>query len=147
MARRITISAGREPVVTVQRRAVRNRKLVYVICTPRAQKYAKGRSRIIYIGTTASGVHRVAASAANKAIDFLKTWGVKYLDVYLITCPPRPGVKSWSRLEKDLLIAFQSEYGQIPAGNKSGKNFRPDKLSRLFNYNRLCKILRCYASS
>src|SRR5262245_50629381 len=130
--------------MTVDRRAVRAKKLVYVICSPREQKYENGRSRILYIGTTEKGVHRVASSMANKALDFLETWGVKRLDVFLVTCPPRPGLQSWLQLERDLLIVFKLEFGSIPVANTSGKNFTPDKLSGLFQYRRLVKVVRSY---
>ena len=130
--------------MSVSRRAVRTRKLVYVICTPKPHKYANHRSRIIYIGTTEKGVHRVASSIAHKAIDFLQRWGIRRLDVYLITCSARPGVPSWRRLERDLLVAFKLEYGSVPLANTSGKNFTPDKLSGLFQYRRLIKVLKTY---
>jgi len=145
MGRRLTISAGTTTALTVARRAVRKSKVVYIICTPRPQKYKHGRSRIIYIGTTERGVRRAASSAAHKAIDFLERWGVKWLDVYLVTCPPRPGVRSWARLERDLLITFKLEYGTVPEGNTSGKNLGPYRLSGLFNYRRLCAVLDKYA--
>ena len=147
MARRLTISAGIVPSITVARRAVRKSKVVYLICTPRPQKYLRGRSRIIYIGTTERGVQRAASSAAHKAIDFLQTWGVKWLDVYLVTCPPRPGVRSWARLERDFLIAFKLEYGSVPRANKAGRNLGPDQLSGLFNFRRLCNVLMRYAGA
>jgi hypothetical protein len=87
----------------------------------------------------------MASSIAHKAVDFLKAWGVKTLDVYLVECPPRPGLRSWLRLERDLLIAFKIEYGSIPLANKAGKNFVPDKLSGLFQYRRLVNVLNWYS--
>lgn len=130
--------------MTVDRRAVRGSRVVYVICTPKPTKYPQKRSRIIYIGTTGTGVHRVASSMSYKAIDFLAQRGVSRLDVYLISCPPRPGLRSWLHLERDLLITFKFIYGQVPAGNKSGKNFTPGRLSNLFQWSRLVKVLASY---
>lgn len=118
---------------------------MYVICTPRPIRYEKGRSCIVYIGTTQRGVHRVAASMAHKAVDYLSHRGVKYLDVFAITCPPRPGLDTWRRLERDLLITFKYEYGSVPKANSSGKNFTPDKLSKAFQYRRLAKVLTAYS--
>ena len=130
--------------MTFYRRAVKRRKLVYVICTPRPNRYARGRSRVIYIGTTKKGVHRVASSMAGKAISFLERRGIKQLDVYLVVCPPRPGTPSWSLLEHDLLVAFRINYGEQPFGNQLGKNFGPDGLSRLFKYSRLANVLATF---
>lgn len=79
---------------------------------------------------------------ANKAADLLKTRGVKYLEVFALTCPPRPGLDSWRRLERDLLITFKNVHGEIPRSNTSGKNFTPDKLSGIFQYRRLESVLR-----
>jgi len=132
------------PVMTVMRRAIKVRRLVYIICSPRAQKYPNGRSRVIYIGTTGAGVHRLASSMASKALAFLSDWGVKFLEVYAVTCPPRPGLDSWKRLERDLLVTFGIRYGRVPKANTSGKNFTPDKLSKMFQYRRLVKVLKAY---
>lgn len=130
--------------MTITRRATKARRLVYIICSPKPQKYGRTRSRIIYIGTTEVGVHRVAASMAYKAVDFLSEWGVKWLDVYAVTCPPRPGLDSWRRLERDLLITFKILHGTVPKANTSGKNFAPDKLSKVFQYRRLVKVLSAF---
>ena len=139
--RRLTINLAPKPVMTVTRRAVKARRLVYIICTPKAQRYPMMRSRVIYIGTTEVGLHRLASSMASKAADSLSQWGVKYLEVYAVTCPPRPGLDSWRRLERDLLVVFKIIYGTVPKANSSGKNFTPDKLSKVFQYRRLVSVL------
>lgn len=146
MPRRLTIRPSKNPVMTVHRRATRAQRLVYVICAPKPQKYTTGRSRIIYIGTTKVGVRRVAASMAGKAMTFLSQWGVKSLDVYTLTCPPRPGTHSWRVLERDLLIAFKIAHGRVPLANTSGKNFTPEKLSRVFQSRRLAQVLTGYSA-
>lgn len=81
---------------------------------------------------------------SHKAIAFLDKWGVRYLEVYLVTCPPRQKVRTWLRLEQDLLIAFKFIYGRVPEANMSGKNFTPDRLSGLFQWSRLAKVLATY---
>jgi hypothetical protein len=144
MAHKLTVKPSAKPAMTVGREAVRGDKLVYIICTPTPRKYGHRRSRIIYIGTTEKGVRRVSSSIAHKAIDFLKRWGVKRLDVYLVTCPPRSGTQSWASLERDLLFTFKMEYGTVPEANKTGKNFTPDDFSGLFHFRRLVKVLRGY---
>ena len=148
MARRLTITPSKKPAMVVYRRAIKKRRLVYFICVPQPHRYAPERcSRIIYIGTTGKGVHRVASSMSHKAIKFLVNRGVKSLDVHVITCPPRPGIRTWLYLERDLLITFKQMYGRVPLANRSGKNFVPDRLSQLFNYNRMVKVLKLFCSS
>jgi hypothetical protein len=144
MARRLTITPSKKPVMTIYRRAIKRRRLVYIICTPRPHRYPSGRSRIIYIGTTGKGVHRVASSMSHKAIEFLVNRGVKSLDVHVVTCLPRPGIRAWLCLERDLLITFKLEFGSVPLGNSSGKNFVPDRLSQLFQYRRMVKVVNLF---
>src|SRR5262245_45777457 len=104
MSKKLIIRSTWGVVLTVRRRAIQKTKLVYIICTEHPQKYREGRSRIIYIGMTKHGVRRMAASAAAKGVDFLRTHGVKCLDVSIVTCKPLPGKASWVELERDLLI-------------------------------------------
>jgi hypothetical protein len=85
-------------------------------------------------------------AARTKAIDLLDRWGVRQLDIYTVTCPPRPGRSTWTDLERDLLITFCLEYGAQPRGNTSGKNLSPDRLSGAFNFKRLKRVLAQYAS-
>jgi hypothetical protein len=82
---------------------------------------------------------------ASKAADVLRERGVRHLEVFAVTCPPRPGLDGWKRLERDLLVTFNILYGRVPKANKSGKNFTPDKLSKMFQYRRLEGVLRAYA--
>jgi hypothetical protein len=42
-------------------------------------------------------------------------------------------------------VTFNILYGRVPKANKSGKNFTPDKLSKMFQYRRLEGVLRAYA--
>lgn len=84
---------------------------------------------------------------ANKAIEFLEEWGIKRLDVHFVTCPPRSGSRSWITLERDLLVVFKAEYGSVPKGNTSGKNFEIDKLSRKFQSRRLKGLLASFEGS
>src|SRR5207247_9671411 len=49
------------------KRLTGHKKLVYVILTDRKYRYPKGRSRVVYVGTTKNGFDRVAQSAARSA--------------------------------------------------------------------------------
>lgn len=64
MTKRLTIKPSNKPAMSIDRRAIKSSRLVYVICTTKANKYPNRRSRIIYIGTTEVGVHRVASNVA-----------------------------------------------------------------------------------
>jgi hypothetical protein len=44
-----------------------------------------------------------------------------------------------------LLVTFNILYGRVPKANKSGKNFTPDKPSKMFQHRRLEGVLRAYA--
>lgn len=55
MAKRLKIKFRPEPVMSISRRAFREKKHVYI--------YKWGKSRIVYIGSTKVGAARIASSA------------------------------------------------------------------------------------
>ena len=66
------------------------------------------------------------------------------MSVYPVTCPARQRVQTWKSLERDLLIAFKFNYGRVPEANRAGRNFAPDRLSGLFQWTRLVRVLAQY---
>lgn len=147
MASALTVSVSPKSVMTINRRAVRCQKVVYLICTPKPKRYARRRSRIVYIGTTQAGIRRFAKSAAQKAVDYLEQRGVRWLDVYVVKCSPRSGRASWSDLERDLLIMFRNEYGGVPAANRTGHRLALKRYSGAFKDDRLKKVLAVFDHS
>ncbi len=49
---------GSKPVMTVHRRILKKKTLVYLLVGRTAIRYADGRSRIVYIGITSKGASR-----------------------------------------------------------------------------------------
>jgi hypothetical protein len=139
------VSVNRKPAITVYRRALKHRKLVYILAARKPLKYKDGRSRILYIGTTKKGISRIAASVAHRSKKILKQRGVRALDVHVVSCEAVPGLKSWALLERALVAQFRSRYWNVPLCNTQLKNKRPSKrLDKLFNPHALGKILSIF---
>lgn len=119
--------------MTLGRAALGADRLVYVLTVNKPVKYPRGRSRIVYIGTTKRGARRVASSVAHRAGALLERSGLTTVDAYLLTYTGRPGARSmWAKLERALLFMFKYEYGDIPLANKVGRNIWPGKEFRYF---------------
>lgn len=129
----------------VTRIALGKKKLVYVIRAQKSLRYPWGRSRIAYIGTTKHGMARFAQSAAAKAESVLNLYGVREMEVSIITCGSRPNVKTWVKLERALLFVFRRTYGDIPKCNTVGKGFREKDEFRYVSPRRVERVLQLLA--
>ena len=58
--RRLSVQLHRDHAIEATRIAVGRRKLVYVLVADKTLRYASGKSRVVYIGTTQNGASRVA---------------------------------------------------------------------------------------
>jgi hypothetical protein len=141
MPTRLTVNLKKKPAMEVSRVSIGKKKLVYVIIASRALRYPWGRSRVAYIGTTKKGMARIAQSAAARAEDVLGVHGVRSFLVRIVTCAPRPNVKTWVKLERAMLLTFRQKYGKLPVCNTMGKNIRKTDEFKSFNHSRLEKIL------
>lgn len=141
-ARRLQVSLKKAPALTVRRVALEHERLVYVICADRKLRYENGYSHIAYIGTTKRGIARVAGSAAFRAEDVLWSHGVQSFDVRLVTCRGRNGIRSWSRLERAMIISFREMFGEIPLCNVQGSGFGEDREFVTFRRWRIDQIIR-----
>lgn len=140
MAKRSYIKLSRAPVMTLGRAALGADRLVYVLAVNKPVKYPRGRSRIVYIGTTKRGARRVAASVAHRADGLLGRPGLRTVDAHLLTYSGRPGARNmWAKLERAMLFMFKYEYGDIPLVNKVGRNIWPGKEFRYFTRRALLK--------
>lgn len=127
----------------VHRRILAKHRVVYLLAAPRPLKYRDGKSRIVYIGTTGKGVDRIAKSVAYRAQNVLRRRGLRELDVHIVSCGARPGMRSWEYLEDALLAAFRGLYHQLPNQNRQGKRLRwGEKLDRLFRRRAVERVLR-----
>lgn len=136
------VSVNRKPAMTVYRRALRHRRLVYILAARKPLRYLDGRSRILYIGTTKKGISRIASSVAHRSKKILKQRGVREMDVHVVSCEARPGLKSWGLLERALVARFRSRYFEVPLCNTQLKNKRSSEhLDKLFKPRVLEKIL------
>lgn len=136
---RSPVSLKKKPAFTVSRVSIGDDRLVYVMVADQKMKYANGRSRIVYIGTTRNGVFRLTSSIAERAEDILLEHGVESFDVRVVTCHPRQGVKMWHRLEQAMLVVFREQYGESPLCNNdnAGKN-----AGRVFDFFARARIER-----
>ncbi len=101
-------------------------KMVYILVANKPISYLRGRSRILYIGTTKKGFGRPSASAADTASEvFYKLHGVKRIEVYIATCATRQKLHTWKELEAALLEAFLRRHLALPKCNKNQPYPRP----------------------
>lgn len=143
---RLTLQKHSKPAVTITRQAVKSAGLVYVAVANKAIKYANGKSRIVYIGTTQGSAGRIAASAASKAKALLGFHGIRHLEFYVVTSSGIGGVKTWKILERGLLIAFRERFGEPPQCNKQGLHTQWTNELEYFTRNGLDGVIMKYSN-
>jgi hypothetical protein len=124
MAKHLKLNLKRFHGLEVTRIAIGNQKLVYVLIANKKYRYLNGKSSVAYIGTTKKGIRRVASSAAYHAEEILGEYGVTKIVARIVTCKPRPKVKTWVKLERAMLLAFRAQYGKVPVYNRQGHKIR-----------------------
>lgn len=139
--RKIPISLKHEVAMEATRVSIGDSKLVYILCADRRIKYPKGRSRIVYVGTTRHGIRRIAGSVAKRADDILQLRGVRRFHARIVTCRPRQRVKTWRVLERALLLAFRERFGEPPKCNTHGKRMRERDEFDYFRRRRIATII------
>lgn len=139
--KRLTVSLKRDEAMRVTRVSVGDEKVVYVLLADKKMRYTKGKSRIVYIGTTSKGVIRIARSAAVRAEDILRLRGVREFHARVVTCKPRQKVKTWQKLEQALLITFRELYGETPICNTHWKRKKATDHFDYFRKRRLENVL------
>jgi hypothetical protein len=138
---RLRISLKRVPALEVNRIAISDLKLVYIICANRKIQYPTGRSPVVYIGTTKNGISRVAESAAFHSESILSLHGVNSFAVRVVTCRVRRGVRTWRKLEDAFLLAFRDMYGAAPYCNSTGTGYVETNEYDVFARKRVKDIL------
>ena len=119
---RLRIKAHRYEALYVSRVADNADHLVYFFCCDKRLRYPNGKkSRIAYIGTTASGVWRLTSSAAERASKILSQRGVESFNAFVLTCTARQRVRTWHKLERALLLQFRELFGRVPICNTHGQ--------------------------
>jgi len=141
MPQKLRIKFRPRPSITINRSAFRATKLVYVVRANKEFRYPWGRSRIGYIGTTKVGAGRVATSAVAKGEELLGRYGIKHLDLHIVTCGRLAGVETWLKLERALIIRFRESFGRVPQANSVGKLMRWRDEKRYFSEQKLDKII------
>lgn len=136
------VSLSKKPVMTVNRHILKKDRLVYLLVGPKPVRYRDGKSRIVYIGTTKKGADRIAASAAYRAEDILDMHGFRYMDVHVVSCKSKQGLKGWRYLEEALLAQFRVNYLDLPRFNVQGNKLKfSDKLESLFRRKAIDRVL------
>src|SRR5438132_12258858 len=136
--RRITPSLKRQAALIASRVTVGRDKLCYLLIAAKKPTYPKGRSAIIYIGTTKKGLNRVAGSVADRADNILQRHGITSFTARVVTSPPRQHVRTWRRLEGSFLTAFKENFGALPKCNDRKANpdwarFSKSKIIRIID--------------
>ena len=133
--------------MTAHRRILKKAKLAYLLVGSRPHKYRRGRSQILYIGTTKKGADRIATSVAYRAEDVLKLHGFRWMDVYVASCSAVPGFQSWRFVERALLAGFLLRYSDLPFCNRQGRKLRWDeKFEKRIHLKTINKILRKFGN-
>jgi len=145
MATYLKIKANPKPAIIISRAAIKTNKLVYIARANKSHKYPWGRSRIMYIGTTKTGVSRIAGSAAAKARDLLGRWGINQLEFHVVQSSKKQNVETWRELERSLLIVFKETFGSVPLANKQGKNVRRPAKGLPFRDGKLRNVLHQFS--
>lgn len=130
-------------VLVVDRSAIKSRFLVYLLVADKAESYPWKKSPILYIGTTAKGVARIAASAAHRTDEIFGRYGIHKFVARVVSCQRRAGMQTWKVLEKDLLRRFKARHGEVPSLNE-WKNLNPHHLSGYFTESTLDKIVKTF---
>jgi hypothetical protein len=145
MRKRLRVRAAGKPAVVIHRRAIRQDRVVYIALANKRSEYPRGRSKIVYIGTTKAGASRIAASAASKARELLGLRGVTRLEFHVVSSRPRQRVKTWRKLERGLLLCFREMHGAVPTCNTHGKRMKWRDELKYFTKARLRSIVERYA--
>ena len=67
------------------------------------------------------------------------------MEVRIVTCASRKGMRTWMKLERALLLAFREKYGAVPMCNGTGKNMRWQDEETYFSRKRITAILNALA--
>ena len=140
--RRSNISLKADPALVARRVIIGADKLVYVLVADRAINYSKGRSRIVYVGTTKKGGSRIAQSVATRSAQILRLHGVIEFEARVLTRKPRQRLRMWVRLERAILLVFRECFGEIPKCNKHGKQIIEGKEFELFSRARIQRVVK-----
>src|SRR5712692_333313 len=145
MAKKLKITFRPEPVMSISRRAFREKKHVYLACANKKRKYKWGKSRIVYIGSTKVGAARIASSAVWKGADLLFDYGVKLLELHVVACGKIQSVETWKKLENALLIKFRERFGEVAKANEMGKLMHWKDEKRYFSGKRLEAVIDAFS--
>lgn len=141
MPHKLVVKFRKQPSFVIYRTAFRDEKLVYIIRANKRLCYSYGKSRIAYIGTTKKGARRIASSAVGKGENLLYLYGIKHLELHIVTCGRVQGVETWKKLERALILRFRERFGEAPRANSAFKkgHWRDEK--RYFSEKKLDKVI------
>ncbi len=141
MPHKLAIKYRSHASFVIYRTAFRDYKLVYVIRASKKIRYRFGQSRIAYIGTTKRGATRIASSAVSKGEDLLCRYGIKHIELHIVTCGKIQGVETWKKLERALLLRFRERFGETPRANTAGKKCHWKDEKRYFSEIKLDRVI------
>ena len=133
-------------VVTVTSEILTRKKTVYFHIANKPLKYSRGRSRIVYIGTTGKGIKRIMGSIGERLDEEFSIHGVNSIEVHEIGCTPRQRVRTWRKLERASLMVFRDIYGEVPWLNTHGERMKESDEFEYFNSDQIKKFIRLWES-
>jgi|CXWL01.1.fsa_nt_gi hypothetical protein len=152
MSRKRNVNQIFDPVLSVDISATNIDRLVYLLVANKPIRYGKEYSRIVYIGTTKTGIKRIAGSASKRirqAVDE-RIVGLRRLDAFVVWArtkrgpQTKKGQKLWGILERALLIRFCDKHGERPRLNGTGHNMKEKGEFNVFRKVTIDKIINRY---
>jgi hypothetical protein len=133
------------PLVVVRMR--KPLRAVYFQVADRPIPYKHGKNRIIYVGSTQATSSRSLTSLADVVPYRSRIPGLHRIEVHIIECELRQGVKSWRVLERACLIIFRERYGELPWLNSQGSKMEPGTEFKLLDRSQVRRLIRGYEGS
>lgn len=129
------------PAMSVTRLPSSQRKICYLVVANKIIAYRTGRSKLVYIGATDEGVSRVVSSVAGRTNEILAQHDLTHFDTHVITCRSIPGVDTWRKLERALLLTFRDLYGELPLCNRHRAGLQEEDEFSFFTRERIRNVL------
>jgi hypothetical protein len=143
MKRRSVVIQIFDPVLTANVSATSVRKFVYLLIANKPFRCGNDYTRIVYIGMTGVGLHRLAGSVSwriQESVEKRIVSGLRRIDGYVVWAKnTKPNV-----LECALLIRFCKKHGVTPPLNRTGHKMKEGKVFNELREETIDRIINRY---